>query len=102
MQVKRRIGPKRVPATGEGLTRSQAECELCRLMGAVVVAQARRERMTIAEAGDLHVANATARGLKRSTVMSYESTIRVHLAPLFGSRSLERVRRVRSRAWSPT
>lgn len=92
-QVKRRIGPKRVPATGEGLTRSQAEGELRRLMGAVVVAQARREHMTIAEAGDLHVANATARGLKRSTVMSYESVVRVHLAPFFGKRSLERIGR---------
>lgn len=92
-QIKRRIGPKRLPATREGLTRSQAEAELRKLIGSVTVAQARRERMTIAEAGELLVASSITRGLKRSTVMSYESVVRVHLAPFFGSRPLDRIGR---------
>ena len=32
-QIKRRIGPKRQPATRDGLTKTQAEVELRRLMG---------------------------------------------------------------------
>ncbi len=49
--------------------------------------------MTIAEAGELLVASSITRGLKRSTVMSYESVVRVHLAPFFGSRPLDRIGR---------
>jgi integrase len=92
-QVKRRIGPKRTPSTRDGLTRSQAEAELRKLIGSVQVAQARRERMTITEAGDLLIENATARGLKRSTVMTYETICRIHLAPFFGSRRLDQITR---------
>jgi integrase len=92
-QIKRRIGPKRLPSIRDGLTRSQAEAELRKLIGSVTVALARRERMTIAEAGELLVATASTRGLKRSTVMSYESVARVHLAPFFGSRPLDRIGR---------
>jgi hypothetical protein len=92
-QVKRRIGPKRVSSTRDGLTRSQAEAELRKLIGSVQVAQARRERMTIAEAGELLIEGATARGLKRSTVMTYETICRIHLSPFFGSRRLDQVTR---------
>src|ERR1700683_4691859 len=92
-QVKRRIGPKRAPSTRDGLTRSQAEAELRKLIGTVQVAQARRERMTITEAGELLVESATARGLKRSTVMTYETICRIHLAPFFGSRRLDPIGR---------
>jgi integrase len=92
-QVKRRIGPKRTPSTRDGLTRSQAEAELRKLIGSVQVAQARRERMTITEAGELLVESATARGLKRSTVMSYETICRIHLVPFFKSRRLDQITR---------
>jgi integrase len=92
-QVKRRIGPKRTPSLRDGLTRSQAEAELRKLIGSVQIAQARRERMTVAEAGELLIASATTRGLKRSTVMSYETICRVHLSPFFGSRPLDRIAR---------
>ena len=92
-QVKRKLGPRRQPSTRDGLTRSQAEAELRKQIGAVTVARARRERMTVAEAGELLVANSTARGLKRSTLMTYESVVRVHLAPYFGSRQLDRIGR---------
>jgi integrase len=92
-QVKRRIGPKRMPSMRDGMTRSQAEAELRKLIGSVQIAQARRERMTVAEAGELLIASATTRGLKRSTVMSYETICRVHLSPFFGSRPLDRIAR---------
>jgi integrase len=92
-QVKRRIGPKRIPSTSDGLTRTQAEAELRKMIGSTQIAEARRERMTVAEAGELLVASATARGLKRSTVMSYETICRVHLAPFFRSRPLDRIKR---------
>jgi integrase len=92
-QVKRRIGAKRTPSLRDGLTRSQAEAELRKLIGSVQIAQARRERMTVAEAGELLIASATTRGLKRSTVMSYETICRVHLSPFFGSRPLDRITR---------
>jgi hypothetical protein len=67
----RRIGPKRLPSTRDGLTRNQSD------RGgdaqSITVALARRERMTITKAGELLVETASTRGLKRSTVMSYES-----------------------------
>jgi hypothetical protein len=63
----RRIGPKRRPSTRDGLTRSQAEVEMRKLIGPI--------GMTIAKAGELLVEPASTRGLMRSTVMSYESKL---------------------------
>jgi len=51
-RVKRRIGLKRRASTSEGLTRTQAEAELRRLMGTEVVL-AGPQRKTIEEAGAL-------------------------------------------------
>jgi integrase len=92
-QVKRRIGPKRAPSTRQGLTRTQAEAELRRMIGAIEPALARRERITVAEAGELHVARVRMMGRKRATVQSYDSVVRVQLAPYFGARTLDRIGR---------
>jgi len=92
-QIKRRIGPKRVPSTAEGLTRSQAEAELRKMIGAIGPAAARGERVTVAEVGELLVASLEAKGRKRATVQTYESHIRVQLAPFFGRRRLDRIGR---------
>ena len=92
-QVKRRIGPKRTPATRQGLTRAQAESELRRLMGAVHPLAARAERVTVEEAGELLVASVRARGRKRATVETYASAVRVQLAPFFGTRTLDGIGR---------
>ncbi|MGE0507134.1 MAG: tyrosine-type recombinase/integrase [Solirubrobacterales bacterium] len=54
-QVKRKIGPKRRPATREGLTRSQAERELRRLMREVKPTP--QERLTLREVGDAYIAH---------------------------------------------
>jgi len=67
-QVKRRIGPKHVPSTRQGMTRAQAEAELRRLMGSVVPSVARAERVTIEEAGELLVERVRAKGRKRATL----------------------------------
>lgn len=54
-QVKRKIGPMRKPGTREGLTKSQAERELRRLMREVKPTP--QERLTLREAGDAYVAH---------------------------------------------
>jgi integrase len=54
-QVKRKVGPKRKPGTREGLTRSQAERELRRLMREVKPTP--QERLTLREVGDAYVAH---------------------------------------------
>ena len=92
-QVKRRIGPKRVPSTREGLTRSQAEAELRRLIGSVESLAGRGERLTVEQAGELLLANLRAKGRKRSTLEIYGSHLRVHLVPFFESRTLDRIGR---------
>jgi integrase len=45
----------------------------------------------VAEAGERYITHLTALGRKRSTLQDYESTLRVHLAPRFGSMGLERI-----------
>ena len=89
--VKRRIGPKRVQGTSDGLTKSQAERELRRKIDSERAA-ASRERMDVAEAGERYLEHLNALGRKRSTLMDYESSLRVHLAPFFGRRKLDRIR----------
>ena len=92
-QVKRKIGLKRIPATREGLTRSQAEAELRRLIGSVSPAAARGARVTIAEAGQQLVAHIESKGRKRATIETYASCVRVQLVPFFGGSRLDRIGR---------
>jgi integrase len=92
-QVKRRIGPKRIPATSDGLTKSQAEAELRRLIGTVEEEAVATSRATVADGGELVLARATIRGRKKSTLMGYESLIRIHLVPHFGERPLREIGR---------
>jgi integrase len=92
-QVKRRVGPKRIPSTREGLTRTQAEAELRRLIGSVEPTVAQRERVTVEKAGELLIAGLRAKGRKRATIETYSSVVRIQLAPFFGTRTLERIGR---------
>ena len=92
-QVKRRIGPKRIAGTREGLTRTQAEAELRRLIGSMPVTPGQAERVTVGEVGELVVANVAAKGRKRSTVLTYSSVLRIQLVPFFGKRTLDRISR---------
>lgn len=54
-QVKRKVGPMRKPGTREGLTKSQAEKELRRLMREVKPTP--QERLTLREVGDAYIAH---------------------------------------------
>lgn len=69
-QVKRRVGPMRKPGTRDGLTKSQAEQELRRLMREVKPTP--QERLTLREVGDAYIAHVRDY-LKRkpSTVQDY-------------------------------
>jgi hypothetical protein len=92
-QVKRTIGPVRKPGTREGLTKTQAEARLRAMMQEARSAPALQERLTVAEAGNRLLQHLEAIGRKRSTRGDYESTIRVHLSPAFGSTPLGKIGR---------
>ena len=93
VQVKRRVGPKRIPSTRDGLTRTQAEAELRRLIGSTDTATLQRERVTVEEVGALLIEHRRGQGRKRTTIEAYDSMIRVHLVPFFAGRTLERIGR---------
>jgi hypothetical protein len=86
--VKKRLGPKRLPSSAEGLTKSQAERELRRLVESVTVAPT---TIDLAEAGRRWLAHLETIGRRRSTLMDYESAVRVHLVPFFGSRPIGKI-----------
>ena len=91
-QVKRRLGPMRRPGTREGLTRSQAEAALRRLIGEVRVI-APEERVTFGQVADRYLHHLQhVMGRKRSTLDDYRIMLRRHLAPHFGSTPLDRIR----------
>ena len=92
-QVKRRVGLKRVPGTRDGLTKTEAEAELRRLMSQIGAVPNRGERVTVLVAGEALVAARRAAGRTRSTVESYESMFTEHIVPFFGRRTIERVER---------
>lgn len=94
--VKKRIGPRRGPGprAGDGLSATEAERELQRLIAAAGAAPARSstiEKLSIEEAGARYVAHLEAIGRKRSTLEDYRSMLRVHLTPFFAGRSLEAI-----------
>lgn len=109
-QVKRRIGLKRLPATRHGLTRTQAEAELRRLMQEASTAPAIGQRLTLTDAGERYKHRLEATGRKKATRVAADLALRVHLVPFFGERQLDRIkpedvddlmRLLRSRGCSP-
>lgn len=93
VQVKRRVGPKRIPSTRNGLTRTQAEAELRRLIGSADTATLQRERVTVEEVGALLIEHRRSQGRKKTTIEAYDSMIRIHLVPFFAGRTLDRIGR---------
>ena len=69
-RVKRKIGVKRTAGNADGLTRTQAERDLRRLVDATTVV-AKGQRRTIGEAGDAYIAH-------------LENVMERDLAPFFG------------------
>jgi integrase len=89
-RVQRKLGSKREPGSRRGLTRKQAERELQRHIEAAE-APSPTDAPTIAEAGERLVRSLEAQGRKASTLAAYESTLRVHLVPHFGERSVHEI-----------
>jgi integrase len=89
-RVMRKLGPVRKPGTSDGLTRTDAEARLRTLMAAVTDPPV-TERVTVQDAGVRLIAHLKALGRKRSTTMSYESYLEVHLTPFFADRALAKI-----------
>src|SRR5215213_6499370 len=68
-RVKRAIGPKRADGSRDGLTRTQAEAELRRLMAETPASkqQAHVTRRTLADVAARYLAHLKAKGRKRAT-----------------------------------
>jgi integrase len=90
-QVMRRLGPVRPRGTRDGLTQSQAEAELRRLMAEAHPSVARDQRRTLTEVAEFHLVARENAGLKRSTARGYRSVIEAHLLPVFGDRAVDRI-----------
>jgi integrase len=91
-RIKRRLGLRRPPGGSQGLTRSQAEKELRRLMQEDLVVVGPGDRRTIAEAGAAYVDHLEhVMERKRSTLEDYRGYLRRHLEPFFGDQALARV-----------
>jgi integrase len=90
VRVKRRIGTKRAPGESAGLTRRQAERELQRLIETETRVH-QRERVSLGVGAERYLAHLEALGRRPSTLMEYESYVRVHLVPFFGDVPLERI-----------
>ena len=89
-RVTRKLGPKRESGARRGLTRSQAERELQRQIDRQVAASI-DPHATVQEVGVRLIDHLASLGRKRSTLGEYESFLRVHLAPFFGERPLDRI-----------
>jgi integrase len=88
--VRRALGPKRAIGSREGLTRVQAEKRLRELIR-TAAPPAVAERVTLAEAGTEFIRDCRRRQLAKSTVMDYESCVRVHLTPFFAEMQLAKI-----------
>jgi integrase len=91
-QVKRRVGPMRVEGSRDGLTRSQAEAELRRLIAETKPAQVTTgDALTMAELGRHYLANLERQSRKKATTTAVESILRVWLEPFFAEHDLRRI-----------
>jgi integrase len=90
-QVKRRIGLARRPGSREGLTRAQAERKLRRKMEADVPNFAPGESRMVEEAGERLIDHLEALGRKPTTLNTYGSLLRTHLASHLDGRPLDRI-----------
>lgn len=91
-QVKRRIGVRRTEVTREGLTRTQAEAELRRLISETRVAAPVGERLTVEEVGRRYLRHLEIAGRKPSTIAGVRGHIAHWLGPFFGDRTMDRIR----------
>ena len=90
-QVMRVLGPARSSTRPKGLTRHQAEAALRKAMSKAGRRPNRRPAWKSSGAGARLLEHLNSLGRKRSTLMDYESTLRVHLVPFFEGRTLEEI-----------
>lgn len=90
-QVRRALGPKRAAGLRDGITRAQAEKKLRELIDSDARPQD-GSRVTLAELSGPFLRHCKQRQLATSTVMDYESYIRVQLAPFFGDLPVAKIR----------
>jgi len=91
-QVKRRIGPKRIVGTREGLTRTQAEAELRRLIGETAVnAPLVGDRLSLEELGRRYLIHLEQKGRKKATLTAVRSVLDHWLVPHFGDRAVDAI-----------
>lgn len=90
-RVRRRVGPKREPGTSRGLTKSQAEAEVRRLMDHAATERVVVERLTLHDAGERYLAHLETLGRRESTLQDYRTCQR-RLAGFFAGRALDRIR----------
>ncbi len=76
----------------EGLTATQAEAELRRLIREVAPRGASADRLDVGEVGRRYCAHLTAPGRKRSTLTAVEMALRVWIEPHLGGRAFASVR----------
>ena len=88
-QIMRLLGGVRSATNPSGLTQLEAEKALRDQIAAATAAVDRV--FDVATAGGLHLEHKRALGLKRSTLMDYESSLRIHLAPFFGEMRLDEI-----------
>jgi integrase len=90
-QVMRLLGDVHVRGIPGGLTQQQAEAALRHEISAPSAAAHPNDSLDVATAGARHLEHKRSLGLKKSTLMDYESTLRIHLAPFFGDARLEEI-----------
>ncbi len=90
-QVKRRIGPERPSGTREGLTRTQAEAELRRLIGDTVVDAPVGDRLSLEELGRRYLIHLEQKGRKKATLTGVRSVLDNWLVPHFGDRAVDSI-----------
>ena len=90
-QVMRALGPARHVDGSPGLTAREAEAALLAAITASKAAEPLGGAIDVAEAGRRYITNRELLGLKPGTLSDYESYLRVHLAPFFGTRPLAEI-----------
>ena len=91
-QVMRKIGPKREYGGKVGLSKTEANAELRRMVAEAAAAPTIAERLTLDVAGDRylrHLENVMQR--KATTVQDYRIMLDRHLAPFFAGRALDTI-----------
>src|SRR5207249_1284705 len=91
-QVKRRIGPKRSDGERDGLTRTQAEAALRRLIAEVQALPVVGERLTVAEVGARYLRHLENAGRKPVTLLAVRGHLDHWHVPFFADKALDAIR----------